>query len=187
MKIRSEYLFAALRFFEDENLANRTYWYESGFLPAEGEEVLAPVGAHNGLERARVERVLKTDAAHAPYDPALVKRIEARYGARRLAAGECVCFELGGLKYDEKRYTRFRRALFCAGEPNGEEREILREYGVQEFLYGDENALLRAAAACGNCALLCGEHARGAAETLLKYVRGESAPQELQTLVRELR
>lgn len=166
-------LFAALRFFEDERIADRLYWYLSDFRLREGEEVLAPVGTHNRLQRAGVERVLEADREHAPYDMQLIKRVEARYGERRLAAGDCVCFELGGLKYDGKRYTRYRRILFSLQIPREEELKELRAYGVADILTGSAEELAEGGALAGRCVLLAGEHARAAASTLLACVRGE--------------
>ena len=165
--------FAALRFFEDGRIADRLYWYVSGFSLREGEEVLAPVGTHNCLQRASAERVLEADREHAPYDLRFIKKVEARYGERRLTAGECVCFELGGLKYDEKRYTRFRRILFSSQVPNKEELEELRAYGVCDVLTGSAEELAEGGALAKRCVLLAGENAREAAKTLLSCVRGE--------------
>ena len=76
-------IFAALRFAEDENLADRTYWYRCPFAVAEGEKVFAPVGPHDRIQRASVERVLEGDAAHAPYDVRFLKSVAAQCGAYR--------------------------------------------------------------------------------------------------------
>lgn len=128
-----KYDFAALRFTEDGNIADRVYWYLCDFPVKEGEGVLAPVGAHDRLQFARVERTLAADEAHAPYDVRLIKRVEAKYGARRLALS-CAknCRDLGGLRYDGKRFTRygaFLRSDFPVNASEGD-RAVLRDYGV---------------------------------------------------------
>ena len=103
--------YAALCFAEDANLASRTYWYRCAFPVREGERVLAPVGAHDRLQRAEVVRVLPASCP-PPYDERLLKEVAARCGAyRRNADGETL-FETGGIPYDEKHYTRYGRVLF---------------------------------------------------------------------------
>ncbi len=166
-------LFAALRFFEDERIADKLYWYTSDFNLREGEEVLAPVGTHDRLQLASVERVLQADREHAPYDTRFIKKVEARYGERRLVAGDCICFELGGLKYDGKRYTRYRRILFSSRIPCEEEVKQLRAYGVSEIFKGSAEELAEGGALAKTYVLLAGEQARAAASTLLACVRGE--------------
>lgn len=99
--------YAALRFTEDENIADRVYWYRCGFAVQAGERVLAPVGSHDRLQCARVERVLEAKEADAPYDPALLKDVAAPYGARTFLWEGRLCKELGGVRYDAKRFTRF--------------------------------------------------------------------------------
>ena len=74
--------FAALRFTEDENIRDRVYWYRCPFGTRAGERVLAPVGSHDRLQCARVERVLLAEEGDAPYDPALLKDVAAPLGAR---------------------------------------------------------------------------------------------------------
>ena len=81
-------LYAALRFAEDKNIADRTYWYISGFPVRVGEQALAPVGPHDRLQRAVVERVVEADEKNAPYDARLLKRVAAKAGARRLRVWE---------------------------------------------------------------------------------------------------
>ncbi len=125
--------FAALRFTEDENLRDRVYWYLGEGLK-EGERVLAPVGPHDRLQRARVERTLLAEAENAPYDIRLMKKVAARDGARVLAAGGVRCVELGGVRYDDRHYTRFGRVLYAEEEPEGEE---LAAYGVKRTVRTD--------------------------------------------------
>ncbi len=163
------YDFAALRFTEDENLVDRVYWYLCTFPVKEGEGVLAPIGAHSRLQFARVERTLTASEENAPYDLRLLKQVAAKYGARRLAVGRMICFEMGGLLYDSKHYTRFKRILFTIfeDEPNEEEKNLLTAYGVTETV---KAASLREIPDT-ECVLLMGEHARPLAEQILLSVR----------------
>lgn len=163
------YDFAALRFIEDENIAGRVYWYLAGFPVTAGEFVLAPVGSHNRLQLARVEKTLSAARSSAPYDPQLCKRVEAPYGARKLVVQRAVCFELGGVKYDEKHYTHFRRILFTAfaGELNAGERELLSSYGVTRVIAaGSAEEILPE-----GCTLITGKNAFRLAEEILEGVR----------------
>ncbi len=127
------YDFAALRFTEDENIADRVYWYLCDFPVKEGEGVLAPVGAHNRLQFARVERTLSCAEENAPYDLRLIKRVAAKYGARRLSLSSVKnCRDLGGVRCGGKRFTGygvFIRSDF-PGSFSESDRTLLREYGV---------------------------------------------------------
>lgn len=165
--------FTALRFIEDENISDRTYWYECGFAVEAGALVLAPVGTHDRLQCARVERVTEADEKNAPYDVRLIKRVEAECGARKLVVGRMTCFELGGLKYDTKRYTRFRRVLFSefSEDLNEEEKTDLRDYGVTRIM--DMPASMEEIARAKGCVLVKGKGAKHTAEALLAAVRGE--------------
>ncbi len=109
--------FAALRFTEDENIRDRVYWYRCAFEIKAGERVLAPVGSHSRLQCARVERVLLAEEKDAPYDPALLKDVAAPLGARSFLWEGRTCFELGGVRYDKKRFTRFHVFACLFGEP----------------------------------------------------------------------
>lgn len=172
--------FAALRFSEDANIAHNVYWYLSEFSVKAGEQVLAPVGAHNRLQCARVERVLVAGEKDAPYDLRLLKSVEAKLGARKLVAGDAVCFELGGVRYDEKHYTRFRRVLYTAHRaplPN-KACAVLSGYGVTRILpaqKGCEGEILEELAK-GGCVLLAGADARKTAESVLAGAKGEGTP-----------
>ncbi len=136
--------FAALRFTEDENIADKTYWYACDFMAREGEQVLAPVGAHNRLQRAVIERICEAEERAAPYDIKLIKRVAAKYGARKFPLN-CVrnCRELGGVKIGEKRYSKFGAYLSCdfpafMGE---EDAELLTDYGVTALIdFREESA-----------------------------------------------
>lgn len=170
-----KYDFAALRFTEDGNLADRTYWYLCEFPVKAGEGVLAPVGAHNRLQFARVERTVSAPASEAPYDLRYIKRIAAPAEKEPFAAGRVVCFELGGNRYDPKHYTQFHRILYSdfAGEIDAEERELLRARGITQIVA----AVSREEIPSVGCVLLVGADARRlAAEILFRLRAGESDP-----------
>lgn len=154
-------LYAALRFAEDKNIADRTYWYISGFPVRVGEQVLAPVGMHDRLQRAVVERVVVADEKNAPYDLRLIKSVAARDGARLLRAGGAVFRELGGIRYDRKHYTRYGRVLVGMRLPSAARAE-LSGYGVSLFCDTEENgaaAVLRALSRERGCTLIFGDTA----------------------------
>ena len=109
--------FAALRFTEDENIADRVYRYRADFAVKAGERVLAPVGSHDRLQCARVERVLEAKEEDAPYDVRLIKYVRAPLGARSFVWEGRTCLELGGVRYDGKRFTRFGAFACLFGEP----------------------------------------------------------------------
>lgn len=161
--------YAALRFSEDENISDRIYWYACSAFVRAGDRVLAPVGSRDRLQCAVVERVLETDARNAPYDPRYIKRVAAKAGARKISAGgESYC-ELGGVRYDSKRYTQFCRAVVGRTLPAAA-REELVAYGVGCFLEAgsaDLVPLLRTVAAARECVLLYGAYADMAAGCLL--------------------
>lgn len=153
--------FAALRFAEDGNLFDRTYWYRCDFALSPGERVLAPVGMHDRLQRAVVERVLEAGAENAPYDLRLIKSVAARDGARLLRAGGAVFRELGGIRYDRKHYTRFGRVLVGMRLPSAARAE-LSGYGVSLFCDTEENgaaAVLRTLSRERGCTLIFGDTA----------------------------
>lgn len=160
-------IFAALRFAEDENLADRTYWYRCPFAVAEGEKVFAPVGSHDRIQRARVERVLEGDAAHAPYDVRFLKSVAAKCGAYRRRSGGVLAYETGGVPYDGKHFTRFGRVLFTQELPQG----------VPCVCADDALYALRALLETDGCALLAGGQAARASALLLLLsgVRAEDA------------
>lgn len=160
--------YAALRFAEDENIADRIYWYACGFPVSAGERVLAPVGPRDRLQRAVVERTLEGTEADAPYDPRLIKQVVAKAGARRLSVGGEDFVELGGVRYDRKHYTRFGCVVAGRRLPS-EAGEELSAYGVVRFLDADTaelTELLRELEKEG-CTLIYGARAAGAAVCLL--------------------
>lgn len=167
--------FCAVRFTEDENLLGRTYWYISDFPVKEGESVLAPVGSHDGLQRAVVERVVRASPENAPYDVRLLKKLAAKVGARKLTADGITCYELGGVKYDDKRYTRFRRVLVALERP--EALVELKEYGVTALISAEGDVYADILCEKG-CVLVYGQGAYQVAEKLLQTARGERTEHE---------
>ena len=168
--------YAALRFAEDVNLCDRVYWYASAFALKVGERVLAPVGVHDKLQRAVVEQL-----SSVPPLPFL-KYVAAREGARKLTAGGAVFSELGGVRYDEKHYTRFGRVLVGKACPAAA-REPLKSYGVTAFCdmrLGAEQ-VLSALAKTRGAALVFGADADmvGAYLLLLAGVREEALPADM--------
>ena len=156
-------LFAALRFDRDENLADRTYWYACPFPAQVGARVLAPVGPHDKLQCALIERTVEADAHNAPYDVRLIKQIAAPLGARKVVLGGAVCRELGGVLYDEKHYTRLERAIVGNAEDG-------HEFGITSTLFCDQRPmreLLLAACGARGCVLLTGSRAEEVAAVLL--------------------
>ncbi len=164
--------FAALRFTEDENLAGRVYWYLTEFSLSLGERVLAPVGSHDRLQAARVEKVLICEEKDAPYDLALLKRVAAKYGARKLTLDGAEMLEFGGVRYDEKRYTPFGKLLLVKQCPK--ERTELSAYGVTKtlFLSADDPALYGEIAHTTGGVLLVGEEGEKAFRRLYALLRG---------------
>ncbi len=169
-------LFAALRFTEDENLSGRIYWYIAPFPVKEGERVLAPVGPHDKLQCARVERTDRFKEEEAPYPPILCKHILARLGEREVQAG---VYDLGGVRYDDRHFTRFRRILIAENGTCG------AGLPVRAVDVGGE--WLTAAAEEKRCVLLFGGNVREAAGLILRIVRGEDAEDVPPSILAALR
>ncbi len=167
-------LFAALRFCGDKNIADKVYWYLCGFAVSSGERVLAPVGAHNRLQCARVEQTKETDEQNAPYDMRLIKKVAAKYGARGRRLGGFVSRDLGGVRYDNKHYTRYGVFLLSESAPPETER-LKSRYGVLplEIEGRATSALYARLAREKECVLLYGSGAEEAAENLLALACGE--------------
>ena len=142
--------FAALRFTEDENLRGRVYWYIAPFSVKEGERVLAPVGPHDFTEE------------EAPYPAVLCKHILAKLGEREAAEG---VFDLGGVRYDDRHYTRLCRILIAEDGTRGHDLPVKRICTEEEWLLP--------AAEARDCVLLYGENVKEAASLILRIVRGE--------------
>lgn len=159
-------LFVALRFAEDKNISDRMYWYLSEFPLSLGERVLAPVGMHDRIQCAVVERTLEAEENDAPYDIRLIKRVEARAGARKLVAGGEELLEFGGIKYDEKHYTRFGQLLLARQMPD---RAALDGLGVTKV---SERADFTELAHTNGCMLVVGREGRRMFEALISFCRG---------------
>lgn len=170
-----KYDFAALRFYNDQNIRDRLYWYASDFPLTVGENVLAPLGMHGRLQAAVVEKVISADREHAPYDVDFIKRVICRVGERRIVADGVECLEFGGVKYDEKHYTPFGRVLLAKDKPK--QTEELKLYGVENVLSCEGNdALYEEIASVKGCVLLYGERGRTVFEALLALVKGRAEP-----------
>ena len=69
--------FAAIEFADDPNVAGRKYWYACPFEDAEpGDEVLAPLGRHNNLQRGIIREVRFAKDYEAPYPVYIIKYIK---------------------------------------------------------------------------------------------------------------
>ena len=177
------YEFAALRFIEDENISDRVYWYLTAFPLVAGEQVLAPVGAHSRLQCARVERTMRALAENAPYDLRLIKSVVAKYGDRERTFGGTTFWELGGVRYDQKRFTQFHKILFTESNsiPASAEEELAR-YGVERALDTDGDVydeLIR----LNGCTVLYGGSTRETVKTILAALRGQACPLSEQTIL----
>lgn len=150
--------YVALCFAEDENIADRTYWYRCPFAVAAGEKVFAPVGPHDRIQRAEVVRVCEKEQ-DVSFDVRFLKRVAAKCGAFRRSVGGTIVFETGGLAYDEKHFTRFGRVLFGTWEG--------AVGGVTPVAAQEECAALRTLLRTEGCALLTGRAAADAAADLL--------------------
>ncbi len=170
-------LFAALRFTEDENLTGRVYWYITPFPLKEGERVLAPVGPHDKLQCARVERTDSFSEAEAPYPPVLCKHVLAKLGDREIKKG---VFDLGGVRYDDRHFTRLRRILIAREEGDGV------GLSVKKIDTGSENWLQDAAQA-RECVLLFGKEIKEAAALILEIVRGDDPDEVPPSVLAALR
>lgn len=164
--------FAALRFVGDPNLSDRAYWYLAEFPLSAGERVLAPVGVHDKLQCALVERTVRAEESAAPYDLRLIKRVTAKLGARKLVAGENEFLEFGGVRYDEKHFTPFGRVLLARRESSG--LDGISAYGFTKQLdMRDEPALYEEIASTTGGVVLKGEAGAAAFARLIAFVRGE--------------
>lgn len=149
----------SLCFAEDENIAQKTYFYLCPFPVETGEKVFAPVGAHNRLQRAQIVRVYGADGKDAPCCPQFLKTVAAKCGAFRRKIGGRIVYETGGLAYDEKRFTQFGRVLF--GEWEG------AAAGVTPVRAEDAAAALEKLLSEDGCVLLTGREAARTAQMLL--------------------
>lgn len=160
--------FAALRFLADENLDGRLFWYLDPLSLEAGEEVLAPVGMRDRLQCAVVERTLAARAEDAPYDLALIKKTVARRGERTRMLGDVEALDFGGVRFDEKHYSRYGRVLLSKAEVNAEKfgirTQIVAPMSEDEGVYRE---ILR-----GNV-LLCGGEGKEIFRRLYALLRGK--------------
>lgn len=171
-----EHRFAALRFWEDKNISDKIYWYLCDLPVKEGERVLAPVGAHNRLQAAVIEKLISAEEEEAPYDLRLIKSTAAVLGARKLQGDGVLCLELGGMKYDSKHYTRFSVVLLSHQAPG--RMEELKTYGVKKIFSPQdsfEEVYGQMARLCG-CALLTGNGGAKIFQELEQLARGDVRP-----------
>lgn len=163
--------FAALRFTADENLKDRLYWYLAPFSLNAGEEVLAPVGVHDKLQRAVVERTLEAPLREAPYELALMKRIAARFGDRTFLLGGETVLDFGGVRYDERHYTRLHRLYLSERLPPAAESALRAAVFLSPACRDGE--IFRAIAS-GNVLLVGGE-GKEIFKRLYSFLRGDGA------------
>ena len=72
-------LFAALEFPNDINVAGRLFWYGCRDQSiAEGDWVLAPLGRHNRLQKAIVQKTLWATEEEAPFPIHIIKYVKCR-------------------------------------------------------------------------------------------------------------
>ncbi len=168
--------FAALRFTEDKNISERIYWYLSEFPLKTGDRVLAPIGTHDRLQAAVVEKTLSAERENAPYDLRLIKSVAAPCGARKLIADGNEYLEFGGVRYDEKHYTRFGKILLVKDET--EQTDELTAYGVTDFIdcTTENDELYDKIARARGCVVLAGEAGESAFQKLLNLMRGINKP-----------
>ncbi len=152
-----KYDFAALRFCEDENIKDRVYWYLSDLPLKENEEALAPVGVHDRLQKARVERLTSAEEEDAPYDVRLIKRVAAKMGARKLSVGGASFVEFGGVRYDDRHYTRFSRVIYSEEKADKGELALYGFHAVFEAPMSEDDGIYREIVRGHGIALLGGE------------------------------
>ena len=69
--------FAAIEFTDDPNVAGHTYWYACDLEGIErGDEVLAPLGRHNRLQKGIVRQVRMSKDYEAPFPVYVIKYIK---------------------------------------------------------------------------------------------------------------
>ena len=176
-------LFAALRFYKDSNISDRLYWYLAEFPVCAGEKVFAPVGTRNRLQKAIVERTVEAEKENAPYDIALVKKIEARCEVQRFELANAECIDLGGIRYDDRHYTHFYRVSFCAREElSFEEKAYLKERGLGAFIHTGEVCDVEN----GEHVLIFGADARDIAHKIIGAARGEEEELFCRIMARRL-
>ena len=69
--------FAAVEFVDDENVVGIKYWYACPFTYVKaGDEVIAPLGRHNRLQKGVVREVRFAEPYYAPYPMYLIKYVK---------------------------------------------------------------------------------------------------------------
>ena len=69
--------FAAVEFVDDENVVGIKYWYVCPFTYVkDGDEVIAPLGRHNRLQKGVVREVRFAEPYNAPYPMYLIKYVK---------------------------------------------------------------------------------------------------------------
>ncbi len=166
--------FVLLRFENDPNLSDKTYWYVSEMQLKEGDKVLAPVGIHDRLQAATVVKTQECEPQNAPYDVHTVKTVMSRLGMRTLEIDSVSLLEFGGERYDEKHYTPFGRILYAEEKPQFS--EGFRFYGIRIFLPEEEKDPLRVIAETNGGVLLYGKRGEEVFEALLNLLKGNEEP-----------
>ena len=69
--------FAAVEFVDDPNVVGIKYWYGCPFTEVKvDDEVIAPLGRHNNVQKGVVREVRWTEPYNAPYPMYLIKYIK---------------------------------------------------------------------------------------------------------------
>ena len=69
--------FAAVEFVDDPNVVGIKYWYGCPFYEVKvGDEVIAPLGRHNNVQKGVVREVRWAEPYNAPYPLYLIKYIK---------------------------------------------------------------------------------------------------------------
>ena len=171
-------LFAALRFYKDENICDKLYWYRAPFCVKAGEKVFAPVGMRNRLQKAIVERIMETDGEHAPYDIRFIKDIESLCETKSFSLGGSICTDLGGVRYDDRHYTSFNRIAVCPKEElSAEDLCAAHASGFDEIVFIGDCAPLN-----GKRILLVGNNALEFARKIIWAARGREQGVPFETL-----
>ncbi len=69
--------FTHIEFADDPNVVGRLYWYSCPFEDVEeGDEVIAPLGRHNNLQKGVVREVLRTESYNAPFPLYMIKYVK---------------------------------------------------------------------------------------------------------------
>ncbi|MBD5584865.1 MAG: hypothetical protein HDQ88_07270 [Clostridia bacterium] len=76
--------FVAVEFVDDPNVKGWTYWYLCEFDGAEeGDNAVAPLGRHDGLQKGVIRKVLYAKNGEAPYPVERIKKIKTLLKAEK--------------------------------------------------------------------------------------------------------